>query len=90
MEEIVMGKKEGATTSENIKILTDKDQLGSAGASGTTTSAGSSGTTTSAGASGTTTSAGASGSTTGPAAQSENVLDLSTGDQPPHEKPQKK
>ncbi|WP_141700502.1 hypothetical protein [Methyloceanibacter superfactus] len=49
MEEIVMGKKEGATTSENIKILTDKDQLGSAGASGTTTSAGSSGTTTSAG-----------------------------------------
>jgi hypothetical protein len=78
-----MGKKnEGAKTSEPIPVLTDQDQLGSAGQSGTTTSAGASGTTTSAGASGTTTSAGASGTTTGPAAHSEPIPDLSTGDKP--------
>jgi hypothetical protein len=68
-----MGKNEGAKTSEPIPVLTDQDQLGSAGQSGTTTSAG---------ASGTTTSAGASGSTTGPATQSEPIPDLSTGDKP--------
>jgi hypothetical protein len=60
-----MGKNEGSATSENIKILTDKDQLGSAPP-----------TTTSAGASGTTTSAGASGTSTGPAAGHEPIPNL--------------
>jgi len=82
-----MPKNQGSATSEAIPKLTDKDKLGSAGPSGTTTSAGASGTTTSAGASGTTTSAGASGTTTGPSATSEAVPDLmSGGDKPPRGK----
>ena len=63
-------KQSGAQTSENVPILTDEDNFGSAGASGTTTSAGQSGTTTSAG-------------STKPSTTSEDVPDLSSDEDKP-------
>ena len=78
-------KQGQGNTSENIPNLTDQDQVGSGGQTGSTTSAGQSESTTSAGQSGTTTSAGAGGATT-----SENIPDLSTGDKPQPGKKDKK